>query len=132
MTFHTKIRNGQTSHLDGSNSDAAPPSEFSGGAIAAPDRRLARFDHGPPWHEAELQAVVEYGEAPGVATLAEADGILAAWFERHQCEAALVWPDHLVYGVARTCDDIDELVRCARTRLGMAPSLPMPALRKTV
>ncbi|MFS2102424.1 bifunctional 3-(3-hydroxy-phenyl)propionate/3-hydroxycinnamic acid hydroxylase [Variovorax sp. Varisp85] len=70
--------------------------------------------------------------APGVVKLAEADGILAAWFERHGCEAALVRPDHLVYGVARTCGDIGELVRRACTRLGVALNLPPPARRETV
>ena len=37
--------------------------------------------------------------APGFA---EADGVLAGWFIRHRCAAALVRPDHYVYGVA--CD----------------------------
>jgi 3-(3-hydroxy-phenyl)propionate hydroxylase len=38
----------------------------------------------------------------------ESEGVLAAWFERHQCSAALVRPDHYVYGVAR---DAAELAR---------------------
>ncbi|HYF17377.1 MAG TPA: bifunctional 3-(3-hydroxy-phenyl)propionate/3-hydroxycinnamic acid hydroxylase, partial [Ramlibacter sp.] len=36
----------------------------------------------------------------GAAGLTEADGVVAAWFERHGCAAALVRPDHYVYGVA--------------------------------
>ncbi|MDP9971874.1 3-(3-hydroxy-phenyl)propionate hydroxylase [Variovorax paradoxus] len=56
--------------------------------------------------------------APGMATLAEADGILAAWFERHQCEAALVRPDHLVYGVARSLGEAAVLMQRACTDLG--------------
>jgi 3-(3-hydroxy-phenyl)propionate hydroxylase len=56
--------------------------------------------------------------APGVMKLAEADGILAAWFERHACEAALVRPDHLVYGVARTLEDAAALMQRASRDLG--------------
>jgi 3-(3-hydroxy-phenyl)propionate hydroxylase len=33
-------------------------------------------------------------------TIAEEDGVLAAWFDRHGCRAAIVRPDHYVYGVA--------------------------------
>ena len=32
--------------------------------------------------------------------LAEEDGVLAAWFDRHGCRAAIVRPDHYVFGVA--------------------------------
>ncbi|CAN5216783.1 bifunctional 3-(3-hydroxy-phenyl)propionate/3-hydroxycinnamic acid hydroxylase [soil metagenome] len=33
-------------------------------------------------------------------TLVEDDGVLAAWFDRHGCRAAIVRPDHYVFGVA--------------------------------
>ena len=33
-------------------------------------------------------------------SLTEAEGVLARWFERHACSAAIVRPDHYVYGVA--------------------------------
>jgi 3-(3-hydroxy-phenyl)propionate hydroxylase len=32
--------------------------------------------------------------------VAEEDGVLAAWFDHHRCRAAIVRPDHYVYGVA--------------------------------
>jgi 3-(3-hydroxy-phenyl)propionate hydroxylase len=32
--------------------------------------------------------------------IAEEDGVLAAWFDRHGCRAAIVRPDHYVFGVA--------------------------------
>jgi len=32
--------------------------------------------------------------------VAEEDGVLAAWFDRHRCRAAIVRPDHYVFGVA--------------------------------
>jgi 3-(3-hydroxy-phenyl)propionate hydroxylase len=30
----------------------------------------------------------------------ELDGVLARWFDRYGCRAAVVRPDHYVYGVA--------------------------------
>ncbi|MEI6722760.1 MAG: bifunctional 3-(3-hydroxy-phenyl)propionate/3-hydroxycinnamic acid hydroxylase [Betaproteobacteria bacterium] len=39
----------------------------------------------------------------------EADGIVTAWFARHGACAALVRPDHYVYGVASKLDEIDTL-----------------------
>ena len=35
-----------------------------------------------------------------LGSLAEADGVLAGWFDHHHCRAAIVRPDHYVYGVA--------------------------------
>ena len=39
----------------------------------------------------------------------ERDGIVAAWFARHRAVAALVRPDHYVYGVASTVEEIGVL-----------------------
>ncbi len=39
--------------------------------------------------------------ATDLGALDESDGVLAAWFERHGCTAALVRPDHYVFGTAR-------------------------------
>jgi 3-(3-hydroxy-phenyl)propionate hydroxylase len=36
---------------------------------------------------------------PGLGALHERDGVLAGWFDRHGCVAAIVRPDHYVYGV---------------------------------
>ncbi|MBA2402405.1 MAG: bifunctional 3-(3-hydroxy-phenyl)propionate/3-hydroxycinnamic acid hydroxylase [Bradyrhizobium sp.] len=36
----------------------------------------------------------------GHDTVIEEDGVLAAWFDRHGCRAAIVRPDHYVFGVA--------------------------------
>ncbi|SDH75376.1 3-(3-hydroxy-phenyl)propionate hydroxylase [Variovorax sp. OV700] len=68
--------------------------------------------------DVQLLCIDVAAASSGVATLVEADGILAAWFERHQCEAALVRPDHLVYGVARDAEDIEALMRRACKALG--------------
>jgi len=37
---------------------------------------------------------------PAVLDVSETDGVLARWFARHGCAAAIVRPDHYVYGVA--------------------------------
>jgi 3-(3-hydroxy-phenyl)propionate hydroxylase len=36
----------------------------------------------------------------GVNGFEETEGVLAGWFARHDCSAALVRPDQYVYGVA--------------------------------
>ena len=41
--------------------------------------------------------------------LAEADGIVAGWLARHGAVAALVRPDHYVYGVVTTLEEINPL-----------------------
>lgn len=40
----------------------------------------------------------------------EADGVLAGWMARHQCQAALVRPDHYVFGIADSADALDGLL----------------------
>ena len=40
----------------------------------------------------------------------ETQGVVAAWMQRHECHAALVWPDHYVFGVAANADELDELL----------------------
>lgn len=60
------------------------------------DGTLMDRRHGHGWR------LVTTAPAPGAITLdelAERDGILAAWFTRHGVTAALIRPDHYVYGV---------------------------------
>jgi 3-(3-hydroxy-phenyl)propionate hydroxylase len=40
----------------------------------------------------------------------ELEGVVAAWLRRHDCHAALVRPDHYVYGVAKTLPELTELL----------------------
>jgi 3-(3-hydroxy-phenyl)propionate hydroxylase len=53
----------------------------------------------------------------GVQSAREADGIVAAWFVRHGACAALVRPDHYVYGIAATPADIAPLVESCLSAL---------------
>jgi 3-(3-hydroxy-phenyl)propionate hydroxylase len=63
------------------------------------------------------------GGAPGFShtpqhlQAAECDGVLAGWFARHGCCAALVRPDHYVYGVAADGAALLALVAGLRDRL---------------
>ena len=45
--------------------------------------------------------------AVGVLCIKESDGVLARWFSRHACVAAIVRPDHYVYGVAAGAEQLD-------------------------
>lgn len=44
----------------------------------------------------------------GTAELSEADGLLAQWFVQSDALAAIVRPDHYVYGMARTAGELSE------------------------
>ncbi|TFZ01276.1 bifunctional 3-(3-hydroxy-phenyl)propionate/3-hydroxycinnamic acid hydroxylase [Ramlibacter rhizophilus] len=50
----------------------------------------------------------------------EAEGVAQAWLRRHECVAALLRPDHYVFGVAAGAADIDALLEEAAQALGHA------------
>ena len=52
--------------------------------------------------------------------LVERDGVVAAWFDRHGCRAAIVRPAHYVYGTARDADALTRLVAELAARLAPA------------
>jgi 3-(3-hydroxy-phenyl)propionate hydroxylase len=47
----------------------------------------------------------------------ELDGVMAGWFDRHGCCAAIVRPDHYVFGVARDAATLEGMLRELRDRL---------------
>lgn len=51
------------------------------------------------------------------SALREKDGVLSAWFERHGAVAALVRPDHYVFGAARNIEALRQQIADLRTRL---------------
>lgn len=53
----------------------------------------------------------------GEGCLEELDGILAQWFEKNACGAALVRPDHYVYGVAASPGELDRQLEAMRSAL---------------
>jgi 3-(3-hydroxy-phenyl)propionate hydroxylase len=50
-------------------------------------------------------------------SLAEADGVLAGWFDHHRCRAAIVRPDHYVFGVAGDARALGAMLSDLTTRL---------------
>ncbi len=64
--------------------------------------------------------VAQYGiraVALGGTHSTDSDGLAAAWFERHDCRAAIVRPDHYVYGVLRDLSLAEEACRQLQSRL---------------
>jgi len=49
--------------------------------------------------------------------LDEADGVLADWFDRYGVAAAIVRPDHYVFGTAQDVAELDHLLRDVNARL---------------
>ena len=70
-------------------------------------------------HPLHLQHIT-LSSTPQLGALQETDGVVAQWFEKHQCVAALVRPDHYVFGVAATTADVDDLVRSAERQVTQA------------
>lgn len=56
--------------------------------------------------------------------LTEQDGVLKAWFDRHACRAAIIRPDHYVFGVADTSEALEALIAQRDTRLLTARTTP--------
>jgi 3-(3-hydroxy-phenyl)propionate hydroxylase len=58
-----------------------------------------------------------YSNAQHSIEAGELDGVLASWFERHHCRAAVVRPDHYVYGVADSGEALLDMVAGLLQRL---------------
>lgn len=58
--------------------------------------------------------VLHLGQTP------EVEGVLSAWFDRHQCRAALVRPDHYVFGTCQDASGVNRLLSEARRQLSGA------------
>ena len=89
------------------------------------DGRKVRMDEvvGFGWLLVRLDtAPTDLSTLPGLracslAELREADGVLAAWFDRHRCVAALVRPDHYVFATAADAAEVPNLLAQARAAL---------------
>jgi 3-(3-hydroxy-phenyl)propionate hydroxylase len=58
--------------------------------------------------------VIDLARAP------EADGVVAQWMRRHDCQAALVRPDHYVFGTSDSASATGHLLRAWSTQLARA------------
>jgi len=59
---------------------------------------------------------------PPVVAVAESEGVLAGWFAKHDCAAAIVRPDHYVYGVAQDAMTLGDQLQSLAQALGLAPT----------
>lgn len=66
----------------------------------------------------ELTATAIAPDGSGASgALEDADGVLAGWFDRHGVAAAIVRPDHYVFGTAHDAAELDGLLREVSSRL---------------
>jgi len=66
----------------------------------------------------EMAAVaIAQANASGPGVLEETDAVLGDWFDRHGVSAAIVRPDHYVFGAARNAAELGELLRELDRRL---------------
>ena len=56
----------------------------------------------------------------GTPELTEADSLLSQWFKAHTTAAAIVRPDHYVYGVCHTAVELSEQLSAISTAFGIA------------
>jgi 3-(3-hydroxy-phenyl)propionate hydroxylase len=60
--------------------------------------------------------------------VSETEGVVGAWFTRHRCHAAIVRPDHYVYGVAADADALVTQLESLVTALGESQLSPPSTL----
>jgi len=81
------------------------------------DGRLMDQQHGHGWRLVVDATLAAPTDAGGLTVIAladpdtqERDGVVAAWMQRHGCHAAVLRPDHYVYGTAATAAELDTLL----------------------
>jgi 3-(3-hydroxy-phenyl)propionate hydroxylase len=88
-------------------------------ATRAGFRLVLKSGAGPAPAAAEIAGIpvgiVRVGGEGG--ELPELDGVVAGWFERHACAAALLRPDHYVFGVAEDARAAGALLRELEARI---------------
>ena len=107
----------------------------SGRGTLFPQPRIAAtgalMDHaaGGGWRlvvapDGEAPADVPQGmTAVALARTPEAEGVVARWMERHGCRAALVRPDHYVFGTAVSASELAQLLADWRRRWPQAEAV---------
>ena len=75
------------------------------------DATLARLGMQLVHIAANAGARNEDGQSPnGIVSVIEVEGVVDSWFQRHQCSAAIVRPDHYVFGVATNKEELERQV----------------------
>ena len=101
--------------------------------IVAADN-VVRFDEivAPSWRlllDGRYVAAAEAARLPMAAVLIggdgmqEQDGIVAHWFDKHECMGAIVRPDHYVYGTLRSVDEAGSAFLELQQRLAASASI---------
>ncbi len=68
-----------------------------------------------------LRVLVLGGNVAGAEVVNEAEGVLAAWFDANRTGAAIVRPDHYVYGTAADPQQLEEIIGELEEALARAP-----------
>ncbi|MDE2606905.1 MAG: bifunctional 3-(3-hydroxy-phenyl)propionate/3-hydroxycinnamic acid hydroxylase [Burkholderiales bacterium] len=115
------------------------PRETGGRGTLFPQPRLAAsgalMDHavGGGWRLVLVSDAPAPADVPaGITVVAlartpEAEGVVARWMQRHGCRAALMRPDHYVFGTAATPDELAQLLAEWRQRWRQGAPLPEAA-----
>jgi 3-(3-hydroxy-phenyl)propionate hydroxylase len=89
------------------------------------DGRLMDEHFGARWRVVVDATLAPPAGAAGLAVIAlgepatrETEGVVAAWMQRNGCHAAVVRPDHYVYGTAAAATEFDALLAECRAALG--------------
>ncbi len=53
----------------------------------------------------------------GAVSVTEVEGVVASWLQRHQCSAAIVRPDHYVFGVASNRVELERQIEALSVQL---------------
>lgn len=91
---------------------------------------LAALPADLPEHAAALGTLVSLADQPFIHTAQviatqEQDGVLAGWFARYRGVAAIVRPDHYVYGVAADVPALMDLITSLQHELGVEAAVCM-------
>lgn len=98
------------------------------------DGRLMDAAHGYGWRLVStiaLDGIALPGWITPVGPVQEAEGVLSVWFARHDAVAALVRPDHYVFGTTATADGITGLIAEAASRLFAPAATQSGKVRQT-
>ena len=90
-----------------------PRLEVGGAATVLMDERIGhgwRLVLDGTWEAPVADEPGVVGVRFGPGALAEPNGVVEAWLRRHECHAALVRPDHYVFGVAATRAELAALL----------------------
>src|SRR3546814_15794687 len=69
-------------------------------------------------HNVTLACIGERSLHPRVIAIQEREPLIATWLERHRCNAALVRPDHVVFGTSAHMTGPSDLLTSLNGALG--------------